>query len=749
MPEPYDAIGVSRAPVEVGGKSDWMPDVPASANKRPPDAKGQAKILEAARKFFERAQTNESNMRKKGIEALKFKDGDQWPADIKAARAGDKRPMQTINKIPVFTSQVTNAQRENRPGIQISPVGDRADKMSARAMQGLIRSIEYHSHADIAIDTAFQSAVDIGFGYWRFLTEYEGPDTFDQVIRWKRIFNTMSVYGDPNSQEPDGSDWKRAMVTELMDREDFVEQYPDANPCSWPTGGVGENLRQWITEKKVRVAEFWRIENNTRRLVQLDTGATVYYDELPQRTIDMIKAGAVQIMNDRKVQCPQVKCYKVTAYEILESYDWPGRWIPIVPVYGDEINIAGEVKRKGLIEPMMDPQRMKNYWATKKTEAVALVPNAPYILEEGQVEGYEDQWKMANKKPMPYLVYRGVNLKGQTVPPPRREPLVGSPAGIIEAEQHSEQDMMGVTGIAFDPQMQVEQKLDESGRAKIERRRSSDMTTFHYQDNLARSLRHSGRILIDLGPKVYDRPGRLVTIIKDDGVEEVLKIDSSARAGYQPMKPQPGASPSSPRGVWNPNIGEFDVRATVGPSYATRRIEAKHEIMDFLKIYPNAAPRIADLLAKNSDWVGADEIAARLMPPELALAEVKNLPAEAQALVGNLLTQLRQFGQERAMLAKQLADESADRGIKREKNEQDFEAKLAKVAVEYEKLFAGKVEGAIQQLIEGIQALRAGLPGEPQAPAAPASATPAASASPTLTGGSSTGTGPAGAFPPS
>jgi len=89
-------------------------------------------LLAKAVKRFHRAETSEGPMRQMGLDDLKFKTGIQWPEDIKAMRTIEKRPCLTINKMKTFVHQITNDQRQNRPAINVSPVGDQADSKRPR-----------------------------------------------------------------------------------------------------------------------------------------------------------------------------------------------------------------------------------------------------------------------------------------------------------------------------------------------------------------------------------------------------------------------------------------------------------------------------------------------------------------------------------------------------------------------------------------------------------------------------------------
>src|ERR1700731_1082200 len=315
-----------------------MPGINPSMNKLPPgdnapakNTKGEKdtakpkskkakadddqKILATARKRFKRSVEAESENRGMALEDLKFKAGDQWPADIKQQRSNDRRPCLTINTIPTLVHQVTNDLRQNRPAINVSPMGDKTDKEGAEAFAGMINAIERDCQADIAYDTGITSAVDIGFGYWRVITEYESDDTFNQVICIKRIRNAFRVYLDPDRQEPDGCDMKWGFITDLISREEYKATYPGAHPMGWTEKGIGDELKNWIQRDFIRVAEYFTIEHEMKRLVQLSTGHTGFYDDLDPSIKQQITDGEVEILNERESEVQKVDWYKLTGLE--------------------------------------------------------------------------------------------------------------------------------------------------------------------------------------------------------------------------------------------------------------------------------------------------------------------------------------------------------------------------------------------------------------------------------------------------
>lgn len=682
-----NAVGMpSNVPGNEKNMSGTM-DAPANAKGQSPQEKGaetrkrkaeDLKILETARKRFKRSMDRESENRKAANEDLEFLAGKQWPDDIKQQRANDKRPCLTINELPTLVHQVSNDIRQNRPAVAISPVGDTADKEGAKAFAGMIRDIQRKSEADIAHDTAVTSAVNIGFGYWRIDTEYESSKSFNQIIRVKRIRNPFRVYADPERQEPDGSDMGWCFETDLLTREEYKDKYPDADPLGWTEKGIGDEMQPWIQKDYVRVAEYWTLEHEMKRLVQLSTGHVGFYDDLDDGIKADIEAGKTEILNERDAEVQKVVFRRITGLQILETKEWPGRWIPIVECVGEELDVNGKVIRSGIIRNAKDSQRMINYWNSAKTEFIALAPKSPWVMAEGQKEGHEYEWDNAHRQNLPVLEYNLVEApNGQIAPPPQRQPMAGVPQGIVEAEQSAQQHLLSTTGVRYNASA-ADRIYDESGKALHEIRRNTDIGSFHFTDNFCRSLRHEGRILVDLIPKVYDVK-RVVTILREDDTEDQVTLDPEM--GKPTMRNQKAQQPHA-RFIFDPSVGEYGVTVTTGPSYATKRIEAVEQLMRFAQALPQQGALIAHLIAKYSDWPGSDEayrLLSRALPPNLQAPDMKDMPPQAAAMIQSLMVQLRQMTVEKVQMLKDLTDQRADRAVKQDKINKDFEAKLLKV----------------------------------------------------------------------
>lgn len=624
--------------------------------------------LHRGRKAFERCSDAEKDNRLEAIDDIRFSRlEEQWPDKIIKQREMEHRPCLTINKMPAFIRQVVNDARQNKPSIKVHPVDSGADPKTADVINGLIRNIEYTSNADVAYDTAIEASVSGGFGYWRIGMDYAYDDSFEMDLEIKRVANQFSIYGDPDSTAADSSDWNVAFVVEPMPRDEFKRKYKgktnvddeavsvDFDSDAWSEADA------WIDDDNVMVAEWWQREEVEREIVKLSNGH-VYAKEDLESDPDLqvgLDAGIVTIVGSRLAKSYKVTQTIMTGADVLEVNEWPGCYIPIIPVYGDEIIVEGKRYFRSLIHSAKDAQRMFNYWRTTSTELVALAPRVPWIGRKGTFDSDADRWATANSKSHAYLEYDGEA--------PQRQPLdVGPAAGALQEALNASDDMKAIIGI-YDASLGARSN-ETSGRAIMARQREGDVATFHFIDNLSRAIRHTGRILIDLIPKVYTSE-RIVRIMGEDGTPKTVQING--------QEPQPEMGPDGKpvvdqqgevvAAIHNITAGKYDLTVTSGPSFTTRREEAASQMTEFIRAFPQAAPVIGDILAKNLDWPGADEIAKRL--------EAIN-PTNKPQIPPELQQQIQEGQQAIAELTKQVEALKAGNEIKQ------FEAQTSRMKVE-------------------------------------------------------------------
>ena len=689
MADPTGMVAVAN--VAAGGKTD------------------NSDILTVARARLDMAVASLAESREDEMDDLRFYAGSpdnhwQWPADVLATRGAvqgqtiNARPTLTINKLPQHVHQVTNDMRQNRPGAKVIPVDDNADVQVAEVFNGMIRHIEYISDADVAYDTACENQVAYGEGYIRILTEYCDPNTFDQDIKIGRVRNSFSVYMDPLIQDPTGADAKWCFITEDVTKAEYERMYPNAAPISTLQSlGVGDqSISNWLNEDTVRIADYYYIDYEKATLHLYPGNITAFEGTIEDK---QLKAIYGKPKNKRVVQNPKVKYCKINGYEILEEAEWAGKWIPVIRIVGNEFEVDGRLYVSGLVRNAKDAQRMYNYWVSQEAEMLALAPKAPFIGYGGQFEGYEDKWKTANTNNWPYLEVNPdvTDGQGNMLPLPQRAQPPMASSGLLQAKSGAAEDIKSTTG-QYNASLGMGSN-ERSGKAILARQKEGDVGTYHYGDNLARGVRHIARQLVDLIPKIYDTQ-RIARVIGEDGETKMAKINPEQQEPVKEIVDEQGIVIEK---IYNPGVGKYDVVATTGPGYATKRQEALEAMAQLLQGNPQLWTVAGDLFVKNMDWPGAQEMSKRFrktIDPSILADDDKSPELQAAE------QQIQAMGAEMENMHQMIQNVSKSIEVQ-EQRRKDYEAEIKAYQAETQRITAtqaGMNEQQIQDIAMGVVA---------------------------------------------
>lgn len=558
-------------------------------------AEREEDFLHEVREKFERAAQKERDNRERAEDDIRFaRLGEQWPEQIRKQREQDARPCLTINRMPTFIRQVVNEARQNRPAITVIPADSGADPETAEMMSGLIRNIEVSSDADIAYDTAVEGAVSGGFGYFRINIAYTDEDTFDRDIVIERISDPLTVYGDPDADSADGSDWNCCFIVSMMTEDEYEERFKGKDKVDWDDLGFTKLASPWRDGENILVAEYWHREDVEETIYQLADGTVIDRASLEASGLPL------QVIGDRPVTRKKVTQYILSGAEVLETVEWAGKYIPIVPVYGDEIIVNGERHLKSLIHDAVDAQREHNFWRSAAAEMVALAPRSPFIGPKGAFETDVGKWSTANSASHAFIEYDGPVA-------PARQPGAMQPIAEMQQAMNAADDMKSIIGI-YDASLGARSN-ETSGVAIRARQRQGDVATFHFIDNLTRAIRHAGRIILNLIPKVYSAQ-RIVRILGEDNKPKNAQL--APQQMHQQMQAEAAARGQAIGKLYDLTAGKYDLVVKAGPSFGTQREEARAEIVEVVRAYPDAAPVLGPMYLRNSDWPGADDAADKL-----------------------------------------------------------------------------------------------------------------------------------------
>lgn len=634
-----------------------------------PERPADRDILATARERLQLAQSAEWEIRKEARIDLEFCSGNQWDAaDRNERETTGRRPCLTFNKLIGPLNMIANDARVNTPGIEVHPVDSLSDPDTARVIQGMIRHIEQVSKADEIYESAIEQSTSSSFGYFKVITRYCGPTSFDQELRLERIPDQFSVYIDPFAKQADKSDMRWAIEFGLIPRDEYKVQYGDSEVAGLNFYEGGTNpAPDWIQDEGVIVANYWELTVEPAKLVAIrwpDGHISSMLerdlpDELPPGLTVATDGSGARITRDTEER--HVTCYKINGVEILEETPWRGQWIPIFPVLGKEMWVDGVRRLFSVVRFARDAQRLYNFYRTAEAETVSLGTKAPWIGVKGIFR--DTRWATANSKNWSYLEYEPLDIAGNPAPPPMRNtfepPIQALSAGALQASD----DIKATTNV-FDASLGA--RSNETSGVAIQRRQNqSGLANLHFIDNLNRAIRQCGVVLVDLIPKIYDT-AREVRILGEDRKQEIVKVN------------QHYIDDKGIERCYDLANGQYDVTITTGPSYPTQRQEAFDMLTKMSQAYPQLMPIAGDVIFRNGDFPGADKLAERFqktLPPQL-----QDQPEGRPPVPPALVNQMQQMGQAIDQMTAVINQQNEE--IKIQKAKADSQTEIEKMKIE-------------------------------------------------------------------
>jgi len=649
-------------------------------------------IIELAKDRFKRAEDFWRDVYEKFQEDIKFisdEENAQWDTRIAESRRQDNKTVLSVDLISQYVHQVENDIRKNTPNIEIHPGDAESDIETAQTIKGLVKAIEYDSKADSVYDTASSFAVRGGIGFIRVDTEYNG-DGFNQVLKLKRVVSPTAIYIDPNSINADASDIEYAFIFDKISLDSFKEQYPDKSGISFGSDWFNaSSIYASNDESYVVIAEYFAMEKE-----KVEIGL------LPNRVIEEVREG-VEYLQTRFIEKKRIKRYLLSGQDVLDEGEFAGEYIPIIPVFGEEVWIEGKRKSYSLLRKAKQAQVRYNYWISIEMDIFKNIPKASIIAEAGTTEDFAEDYQNPDKASV--LRYKATNLNGERANAPQLLQMQSVSPTVFQASKQSASDVQAAMGLYG---ASIGQRTNETSGVAIQaRKQEGDTGTFHFQDNLSRAIEQVGRVLIGAIPFYYDTP-TIVNIIGEEGTSKLVGINGAIADEKQAKS-------------YNLRVGKYSVRCTTGPSSLSMKQETSKFYLELLR---SNAPYLAPIYYKIFEKIeveGAREIASilkKLVDPKLleennnnngennAIQAIQEQAGQQMQQAQQVIEQLGKALQEAQQVAKdkqaeaqvkigelQIKAQSAQTQV--EKNQVDAQIKMAELELAREKL---AVESALQ-----------------------------------------------------
>lgn len=628
-------------------------------------------------------------IRDEGTQDMQYAAGDPWDPKDREDRRKAGRPCLSVDELNQYLNQVVNEVRSNKRAVKFTPIGDGATDQSAQFYADKMREIEYRSRAQVAYTTGFENCVTRSFGFVRVNTRYQSSTAVNQDLWIDPVPNPNLITPDSTAVMPDLSDMGHCWVREAWSTDDFNKHWPKAKIRKF-TSDLGKFSDNWITDKRVFVGEYWKIQTKARTLLILQTAQQpdpigIFEDELEGKPLP----AGVTLLRSRKVDDPSVTQQLTNGVDILEENEWLGKYIPIIGCLGKVLYVSesGSEKRKilSMIRLAREPQMMLAYLATAEAETVGSLTKFPYFAYEGQLSSASLN-AIARSLHEPVAVVQ-VKPYIEGTPPgsgplgfPQRNPWTLDLASLEmckESFRRAIQSAMGQTPLPTAAQ----RRNEKSGVALQHIAELGQQGSYHFTDHYLDMITQVGIVCEDLIDKVYDTP-RDTGIRKDDDTAAIVRIND----------------PSNPTSVQTK--GTHLVTVSTGMSFESERDAANEFASSLLDspllqmLGPQKGPQIIAkaIKLKNLGPIG-DQMCDIIAPqpgkdgqptPEQMTQELQQTKGHLQELQGHLqqATQIIQTDQvkQQAGLDKAKIDQHTD--LEKAKIDGDVRVRVAGIQAE-------------------------------------------------------------------
>lgn len=647
----------------------------------------------------------------RGKDDMNFVLRDQWTAVERSEFTRLFKPAMTFNKLYDAVKKIVGEQRKNKPDLIVRSLTGKASQDQINLRADLVRTISYQSQNDLVYQTAFKSALMMGFGAFQVCIDHENSRSFNKVIRYDLIPDATMCSWDPTATKPHKGDGNYCSRRYVYTRDEFFATYPYViNPVSYVDPYMLLDF-QWQTRDTIIVCDefvkewfpliIFKVKVGDRYIV---TTEEEFEELMANYKIQLEIAGngearkIIEKSRPIKVEERQTQDYKIMHYRmirdrIIDFSEWPSKQLPIPFVDGDSYYVEGRQYTKSFIHEARDAQKFINYVGSEIAAEIKNRRREQWLGTPDNIIGYEQDWR----NPELQMGILRAKPDPKTGMMPTKQPAWDLSPALIQNFQRGTQDIREILGFSENEQLQGR---DISGKARRERRLEGSMSAYVFFDNLNQAVEQGGRIVNDLLPYIIGNDERSMVVSKSDGKTHSIVLNQMQSDGTIRNRL---------------DIGEFDVEIDTGPSFAVQKDIALEFFQQTIANNPQVFNLIADLWAANLDIQWMPQVRDRLrnlVPPQiLAQEEGKELPpsppnpqeqmmqaeiqlkqAQIQERADELAIRQRKHELEKAQLmldaqkmSSELEMQKRDHSVELGKAELEFSAKIAKILADSKK----------------------------------------------------------------
>lgn len=408
----------------------------------------EREIIEACNRFLSRSDARYNATITRALEDLRIYSGDFWNDKFKKKYRRNKNRLNlSLNNWNVLCNAIASPVSNSPWHTEL------CDKTNGlEDVQMVIDDVEADTDSKSAMIDAFRKACLTGYGYMVVTTvadEFTGTPRI--VIESASRINAVAF--DPSVATVDGSDAEEGAILNFIPTKKAKRLYgEDVVPYTYPD-----------TPCFINIGDFkqWRMPEDSVAMIS-------YYVKNSSGFVDM---------------------YKICGDKVVEHYELPIKYIPIVRIAGNEIYNNGDIDYNGIVQQTMSLELGANIAYSTLIERCGRSAKANYMVHVDAIDGLEQNMARCNEDDSVAVLW-----KGEHQPVPLTE---GFQTGDLQATVSTCRTLLeDVTGI---PLTGIQGGERERTATEILRQQiSKESNTANYYNNAYKAVRTVSKIIIEM-----------------------------------------------------------------------------------------------------------------------------------------------------------------------------------------------------------------------------------------------------------
>jgi len=304
-------------------------------------------------------------------------------------------------------------------------------------------------------------------------------------------------------------------------------------------------------------------------------------------------------------------------------------------------------------------------------------PKAPFDVDPEEIAGFESWWQQANVRNFPYLPRHKVVNGREMGPVGRMQADMSKTQMAMALYQDGMQFLHQGTG-AWEAALGQSAPASKTKGGTLALQQQHEQGNSNWLDNLAEiSLTYEAKVILDLIPRVYDRPGRVARIITGEGdprknTKQVLlnapfttgptgrpvraptPMPPNAQMPQNPAQAAPGGpnGQPAPQGKvkhYDLTKGRYGVVVSIGKAYQSRVQEGSDRLGQILQADPQLVPILGPNWMHFQDFPGhseAEDVLLKMRNHAMPWLQDQDEAPDPQAELAKAKAQIQQMGEQ-------------------------------------------------------------------------------------------------------